>query len=516
MPRETKNEPNMMNIKTEKTNLTILRTVGECAAELGYKAYAVGGFVRDMVMGGMSADIDFVCVGSVERPETARPGIEVANLAANKLGVVKVEEFKNFGTAHFIYDGKEVEFVGARKESYDRGSRKPVIENGTLDDDLERRDFTINAIAYCVNPGEYGFIDKFNGKKDINDRIIRTPLEPGITFSDDPLRMLRAIRFAVRFGFNIDHETYNGIKLNAHRLSIISAERITSELDKILMFPDPARGILILHDTGLLNMFLPEVSQLYGRKERDGVAHKDIFFHTLGVLKHVAERDGSLNARKAALLHDIGKISTRAFEDGGWTFKYHEKVGADMVDDIFKRLKMPMDDMEHVKKLVSMHMRPQTLTDESTDSAIRRLVYDAGDDLEDLLLLCESDVTSGNEDKVKRIKGEYDRLRERIKEIDDKDHVRNFRMPIGGDDIMSIFNLSPCKTVGAIKEEVKNAILDGELENDREKALEYLKQKHEKEKAANTCILKKANEIFNKPDYESGRFIISDKNISQS
>lgn len=471
-----------MTEHTDNITETILRTVGEAADELGYDAYAIGGFVRDRIMGRESDDIDFVCVSPKDNNKSTRPGIDVANLTAKKLGVEKVEEFKNFGTAHFIYEGKEVEFVGARKESYDRGSRKPVIENGTLDDDLERRDLTINAIAYRVNPGQEGIIDKFDGAKDIEDHIIRTPLDPNITFSDDPLRMLRAIRFAVRFGFNIDHKTYNGIKANAKRLSIISAERITAELDKILMSPEPGRGVFMLYDSGLLDMFLPEVSALSGRSEKDGVKHKDILLHTLRVLQNVSDRAASLNVRRAALLHDIGKPKTMAFENKTWTFKYHEREGAEMAESIFKRLRLSIDDMEHVKKLIAMHMRPQTLKDDSTDSAIRRLIYDAGKDLDDLMLLCECDVTSGNWQKVNRISEEYARLKERIAEVNEKDNMSNFRIPIDGDDIMRILGIGPCKTVGVVKDDVKDAILDGELENNREKAIDYIITKYKNQK----------------------------------
>lgn len=464
--------------KMKDSKEIIIKTVGEAADELGYSAYIVGGYVRDMIMQTPSDDIDFVCVGNPTESKNVRAGICVANLAAKKLGVSEVREFKNFGTAQFTYKGVEAEFVGARKESYDRGSRKPVVENGTLDDDLNRRDLTINAIAYCVNKGREGIVDKFNGQQDIAKGIIRTPLDPDITFSDDPLRMLRAIRFAVRFNFDIDEQTYEGIKRNAGRLKIISAERITTELNKILMSPNPARGIHALHDTGLLNMFLPSVSALDDVKTQASVSHKNNFFHTLGVLKYVADHGGSLNVRWAALLHDIGKTKTRKFEDGTWTFRYHESVGAKMVERIFNELKLPLDDMKIVRKLVEMHMRPQTIVEDVTDSAIRRLMFDAGDELEDLMLLCMGDVTSKNDAKVKRIRDGFEHLKEKFIDLEERDHIRNFQPPVNGDEIMAMFNLTPCRMVGVIKEDIKNAILDGNLENDHDKVVAYILEKY--------------------------------------
>lgn len=455
----------------------IIDTVGLAADELGYDAYIVGGYVRDMIMGRESDDIDFVCVGNVNTTDV-RAGIAVANLVAEKLGVGEVREFKNFGTAQLCYKGVEAEFVGARKESYDRGSRKPVVENGTLDDDLSRRDLTINAIAYCVNANKKGFVDKFNGAGDIKYKTIRTPLNPDVTFSDDPLRMLRAIRFAVRFGFSMDSETFDGIKRNSSRISIISKERITTEMNKILMSPDPARGILLLHSSGLLKRFLPAVSELDIVYEKNGITHKNNFWHTLGVLKYVAEHDGSLNVRWAALLHDIGKVKTQKFENGTWTFKYHEIEGAKMVVKIFNDLKLPLDDMEHVKKLVEYHMRPQTIVEDVTDSAIRRLMFDAGDDLEDLMLLCMADVTSKNDEKVKRIRDGFEHLKEKFIDLEERDHIRNFQPPVNGNEIMEMLSVGPSRIVGVVKEDIKNAILDGVLPNDHDKAVEYIKNKY--------------------------------------
>lgn len=454
----------------------IIQAVGDAADELGYDAYMVGGYVRDMIMNRESDDIDFVCVGG-NTPDV-RAGIAVANRAAHKLGVDKVEEFKNFGTAHFVYDGVEAEFVGARKESYSRGSRKPVVENGTLEDDLNRRDLTINAIAYCVNRNKRGYIDKFNGEKDIKNGIIRTPLDPNITFSDDPLRMLRAIRFAVRFNFSIEERTLNGIINNAHRISIISAERISTELNKILMSKDPSRGIQLLQYTGLLKLILPSVAALDEVKTEKGVKHKNNFIHTLGVLQYVSNHGASLNVRWAALLHDIGKTKTRRFENGTWTFRYHEVEGAKMVAKVFNQLKLPLDDMKHVQKLVELHMRPQAIVEEVTDSAIRRLMFDAGDDLEDLMLLCMGDVTSKNDEKVKRIRAGFEHLKEKFVDLEERDHIRNFQPPVNGDEIMAMLNLKPGREVGMVKENIKNAILDGELENDHDKVAAYIMQKY--------------------------------------
>ena len=453
----------------------IIEAVSEAADEIRCMAYMVGGAVRDHIMGRECNDIDFTCVALGMRHEGFRPGIAIAKRAAIKLGDdIEVREFKNFGTAQFNYNGIEVEFVGARKESYDRGSRKPVVEDGTLDDDLNRRDLTINAMAYCVNKGHEGLIDKFNGRNDIENKVIRTPLDPDITFSDDPLRMLRAIRFAVRFGFVINQQTYDGIKRNAHRLEIISMERITDEMNKILMSTYPSRGIQILYNTGLLKMFLPEVSALDDVKVEDGVKHKNNFYHTLGVLDYVSKNGGNLNTRWAALLHDIGKIPARKFEDGGWTFRMHEYESGKMVEKIYKRLRLPIDDMKVVRKLVEMHMRPQTIVEDVTDSAIRRLMFDAGNELEDLMLLCMADVTSKNDEKVKRIREGFEHLKEKFIDLEERDHIRNFQPPVKGYEIMAMLGLEPGPMVGKVKDDVKNAILDGRLENDRDKAVAYI------------------------------------------
>ena len=457
----------------KKIREKVIDTVGSAADELGYGACVVGGYVRDTFMGRDSDDIDFVCIGS-KKDKGVRAGIAVATLAAKKLGVDEVREFKNFGTAMFNYKGMEFEFVGARKESYDRGSRKPVVENGTLDDDLNRRDLTINAIAYCVNKGHEGIIDKFGGIDDIKAKVIRTPLDPDITFSDDPLRMLRAVRFAVRFGFTIEEGTYNGIVRNAHRLSIISVERITSEMDKILMSPDPARGVELLHKTGLLKMFLPSVSALDNIRTECGIKHKNNFYHILGVIRYVGEHGGSLQVRWAAMLHDIGKMKTRKYEDGAWTFRYHETESAKMVEKIYNELKLPLDDMKKVKKLVELHMRPQNIVEDVTDSAIRRLMFDAGDDLEDLMLLCMADVTSKNDEKVRRIRDGFEHLKEKFIDLEKRDHIRNFQPPVNGDEIMRMFGIPPCKLVGVIKDDIKEQILEGNLENDHDKAVAYI------------------------------------------
>lgn len=450
----------------------IFEAISSAAEEVNCDVYLVGGAVRDFFLKLPNDDLDFVCVQRGITNESSRPGINVAKRTAFILnGTEEIKEFQNFGTAQFIYDGLELEFVGARRESYNRGSRKPIIENGTLDDDLNRRDFTINAMAICLTPDRYSYvIDKFNGVNDLHKGIIKTPLDPDITFSDDPLRMLRAVRFAARFNFRIDEMTFAGMKRNTHRINIISAERIAAELNKILMTDKPSYGINLLKDSGLLKFILPEVDDL----NIDEAGHKNNFIHTIKVLDYVALHSDKLNTRWAALLHDIGKTPTKKLENNTWTFKYHEVVGSNMVKDIFNRLKMPIDDMKKVQKLVAMHMRPQSIVEDVTESAVRRLMFDAGDELEELMILCDADVTSKHEDKVKRIREGFRAVRKKFVDLEARDHIRNFQVPVTGNEIMEILGLEPGYKVGIIKEKTKNAILDGIVQNNHDAAITYI------------------------------------------
>lgn len=453
---------------------TLFQLISSTAEKLNYPAYIVGGFVRDKLLHrDFKKDIDFVCVGS---------GIELANAVANKLPVKpKVSEFKNFGTAHFRYHDLDIEFVGARKESYHSDSRKPVVEDGTLEDDQNRRDFTINALAISLNKNNYGaLIDPFNGLQDLEERNIRTPLAPEITFSDDPLRMMRAIRFATQLNFQIDDATLEGIKLSAERIKIISPERITDELNKILLSPFPSVGFYLLYDTGLLDLIFPEMVKLVGVEMLDGRGHKDNFFHTLEVVDNISLHTNDLWLRWAAVLHDIAKPQTKKYlEKQGWTFHGHEVVGARMVKKIFHRMKLPLDEkMKFVEKMVLLHLRPISLTKENvTDSAIRRLLFDAGDDLESLMKLCHADITTKNRLKVKRYKENFDLVSQKLKDVEERDHVRNFQPPISGELIMETFNLKPGREVGIIKEYVRESILDGIISNDYESAYQLMIEK---------------------------------------
>lgn len=444
-------------------------TISEQAALLGVEAYAIGGFVRDILLKRPCTDIDFVTNGK---------GIELAEACAKALKVGRVDVFKNFGTAHFKYKDLDVEFVGARKESYRAESRKPDVEAGTLQDDQNRRDFTINAMAISLQKDSFGeLIDPFNGLQDLEDKILRTPLDPDITYSDDPLRMMRAVRFANQLGFFIEKESHEAIRRNAHRLDIVSQERITTEMNKIMLCAKPSIGFKLMFNTGLLHRFFMEMIKLHGVEKRNGLAHKDNFFHTLQVLDNVAEMSDNLWLRWSALLHDIAKPNTKRFEEGnGWTFHGHEDVGARMVPKIFTRLKLPLDhQMKYVQKLVQLHLRPISLTkEEITDSAIRRLLFEAGDDIDDLMMLCKADITSKNEAKVQRYLSNYEVLKTKLVEVETKDHLRNFQPPVSGELIMKTFGIAPCQNVGIIKNAIKDAVLDGVIRNDYDEAFNFM------------------------------------------
>ncbi len=480
-----------MDIKCTERELFILKKIAHAADELGVQAYLIGGFVRDKIIGRETKDADIVCVGD---------GIALAKAVAKRFKPEpRVNYFKNFGTAHLrIYFIKhsevlkthspqgegvggevfDLEFVGARKESYRYHSRKPEVTTGTLKDDQERRDFTINALAISLNPSDYGkLVDPFGGIKDIKKKIIRTPLDPLQTFSDDPLRMMRAIRFAAQLGFHIEEKTFRAIKDGADRITIVSQERITDELVKIVDSPEPSAGFDLLYQSGLLHIIFPQMVDLAGAEYKDGVGHKDNFYHTLRVLDNVAEKTDDTWIRWAAVLHDIAKPVTKKFEEGhGWTFHGHEVVGGRMVPKIFAKLKLPQNEkMKLVRRLVELHLRPISLTKENiTDSAIRRLLFDAGEDFDALMLLCEADITSKNKWKVKKYMENFKLVRRRCREVEEKDRIRNWQPPINGEMIMDIFGLKPSKPVGIIKDAIKDAILDGVIPNNYDDAYEFM------------------------------------------
>jgi len=478
-----------MDLHFTETELSIFRTIGRTAEERGIPCFLVGGFVRDKLLGRDTRDADFVCVGDA---------ISLAKEVARHFSPVpKVDYFKNFGTAHikinpskFSNSSKvspfgedvegvfDIEFVGARRESYRSDSRKPEVEPGTIRDDQERRDFTINAMAVHLDAAHFGkLVDPFNGIKDLEEKIIRTPLEPSRTFSDDPLRMMRAIRFATQLGFRIDTSTWEGIRESTERISIISQERITDELNRIIAAPVPSTGFDLLYRSGLLKRIFPQMVELAGAEYKEGLGHKDNFYHTLQVLDNISKNTDDLWLRWAAVLHDIAKPATKRFEEGlGWTFHGHEVVGGRMVPKIFAKLKLPQNEkMRFVKKMVELHLRPISLTKENiTDSAIRRLLFDAGEDFDALMTLCEADITSRNKQKVKRYLENFQLVRERCREVEEKDHIRNWQPPVNGELIMETFSIPPSKPVGIIKDAVKDAILDGVIPNTYEAAFEFM------------------------------------------
>lgn len=462
-----------MQISCTDKELFIFKKISAAAAELGFFAYIIGGFVRDKIIGRHSNDADIVCVGD---------GIQLAQQTAPRFnpqpGVVF---FKNFGTAQIKIENFEVEFVGARKESYRSESRNPDVSSGSLEDDQNRRDFTINILAISLNKEDYGkLIDPFNGLKDIEHKIIRTPLDPTITFSDDPLRMMRAIRFASQLNFTIEEHTFAAICSSAYRISIISQERITVELNKIMLSPKPSVGFNLLFQSGLLQLIFPQMADLQGAENIDGMGHKDNFYHTLQVIDNVAAKSEDLWLRWAALMHDIGKPATKGFEEGhGFTFHGHEVVGARMVPKIFTKLKLPLGDtMKFVQKMVLLHLRPISLTKEDiTDSAIRRLLFDAGEDIDKLMILCEADITTKNKQKAKRFLQNFELVRQRAVEVEESDALRNWQPPITGELIMKTFALRPGKNVGLIKDAIREAILDGIIPNHYEGAYRFMLQK---------------------------------------
>lgn len=483
----------------------IFKLISETADELNLECYVIGGWVRDLFLERPSKDIDVVVVGG----GIERPGIVIAEALKKKLGKAHIAIYRNFGTAQLKYKNMEVEFVGARRESYDRNSRKPITEDGTLEEDQDRRDFTINAMALCLNSARYGeLVDPFNGIYDLEDGIIATPLDPDITFSDDPLRMMRCIRFATQLNFFIEEETFEALERNKERIKIISGERIADEFNKIMLSPSPSKGIIDLERCGLLSLIFPELVALQGVETRNGRAHKDNFYHTLEVLENVAretnkpdwatchgqfddEKEHKLWLRWAALLHDIGKPKSKRWDNTlGWTFHNHNDIGERMIPNLFRKMKLPMNEkMKYVQKLVGLHMRPIVIADEEvTDSAVRRLLFEAGDDIDDLMLLCTADITSKNEIKKQHFIDNFKLVRQKLIDIEEKDRIRNFQPPISGEEIMQLFSLKPSREVGVLKTAIKDAILDGIIPNEYEPAKALLMEEAKKIGLQNTNI----------------------------
>ncbi|MBQ9603393.1 MAG: HD domain-containing protein [Paludibacteraceae bacterium] len=467
-----------MRVENPKIENEVLHLIGETADRMGLECYVIGGWVRDLFLHRPSTDIDVVVVGS---------GILLAEEVAKRLGKgAHLSVFKTYGTAQVKRGDLELEFVGARKESYTRDSRNPIVEDGTLQEDQDRRDFTINAMAICLNKERYGeLLDPFDGMGDLEDCIIRTPLDPDITFSDDPLRMMRAIRFATQLGFNIDGETFDAIVRNKERIGIITKERIAEELHKIMLSRRPSEGWILLDKTGLLSLIFPELVALKGIEVKEGRGHKDVFYHTLKVLDNISENTDKLWLRWAALLHDIGKPKSKAWDpQAGWTFRNHNYIGAKMVPKIFAKMKLPLNEkMEYVKKMVDLHMRPINLIEDTvTDSAVRRLLFEAGDDIDDLMLLCDADITSRNEEKKARFHQNYQLVRQKMVELEERDRIRNFQPPVDGKEIMELFHLEPCSLVGELKSAIKDAILDGVIPNDHEAAKQFVIELWQKKK----------------------------------
>ena len=467
-------------IELPKQHHSLFKQIGEAAESINQKVYVVGGYVRDYYLernSDSNTDIDFVTVGS---------GIKLAQEVARKLNSRKISIFKQFGTAQVKYKNLDLEFVGARKESYRRDSRKPIVEDGTMKDDQLRRDLTINALSWCLNPEDFGVLhDPFGGIQDLKNKIVRTPIDSEKTFDDDPLRMMRTVRFATQLRFTIADETFSAIQKMAGRLSIISKERIIEELNKIVMAPKPSVGFELLLKSGLLEQFFPEMVRLVGVDEKHGQRHKDNFWHTLEVLDNVAEESDNLWLRWAAIMHDIAKPPTKKFKKGiGWTFHGHDALGAKWTPKIFKRLGLPLDErMRYVQKLVRLHLRPIALvSEEVSDSAVRRMMYEAGEEIDDLMTLCRADITSKNEWKVKKFQQNFDRVEKKIKEVEEKDKMRTWKNPISGEEVMEVLGVNPGPIVGRVKDDIKNAILDGDIPNNYDAAYQYLLQLKEKYK----------------------------------